>query len=283
VEVINLGRTGSSTIRELDLYTRIGRQYSPDIVVLAYFLGNDLREVVEEHDERELRAWHPQGTVRRAAYAFCPNFYLELAMMRLSAATAATWRPRSEAEVLARLRQRCASEPAATAAVAAYRRLPQEVRHGLEQGVLHEPRILPACYDPGRLRRALDPDDEYFERAWPRTERHLELLDAAAARDGAEFVVLIIPDSAQVDRTAYEFAAKIGYEVDPAWLTEPCRTGQTLSQWCRREGVPCLNLLEEFRNSSESLYFPQDGHFNAAGHALAAELLAAFVEEQLMP
>lgn len=282
VEVINLGRTGSSTIRELDLYTRIGRQYSPDIVVLAYFLGNDLREVVEEQDERELRAWHPSGAVRRVAYALCPNFYLELAMMRMSAEAAATWQPRSEGEILAYLARVCQGKDVA-AAVAAYKHLPDDVRRGVEQGVLHQPRILPACYDPGRLRRALDPDDSYFERAWPRTERHLELLDDAAGRDGAEFVVVIIPDAVQVDAAAHQFAAEIGYDVDPAWLTEPSRTGQTLAQWCRREGVLCLNLVEEFRHSSEPLYFPQDGHFNSAGHARTAELLATFLEEQLMP
>ena len=88
-EVINLGRTGSSTIRELDLYTMLGRRFEPNVVVLAYFLGNDLREVVEEHDQEELRRWHPRGTIRRAAYGLCPNLYLELAMIKQAAAAKA--------------------------------------------------------------------------------------------------------------------------------------------------------------------------------------------------
>jgi hypothetical protein len=73
-EVINVGRTGSSTIREYDLYRLIARRFSPDVVVLAYFLGNDLREVVEEHDQDELRRWHPQGFVRRAPTACARTF-----------------------------------------------------------------------------------------------------------------------------------------------------------------------------------------------------------------
>jgi hypothetical protein len=43
VQVINLGRVGTSTIGELDIYEALGRPYRPDVVVLVYFLGNDLR------------------------------------------------------------------------------------------------------------------------------------------------------------------------------------------------------------------------------------------------
>jgi lysophospholipase L1-like esterase len=278
-EVINVGRTGSSTIREYDLYRLIARRFSPDIVVLAFFLGNDLREVVEEHDQDELRRWHPQGFVRRAAYGLCPNIYLELALLKLSAEQRASLQPQDDDDILAIIRRECAARGADfTAAESAYRRLPPEVREGLAQGKMRQQQIIPACYDPGRLRRSLAPDDAYFDRAWPRVKRHLDLLHEAVTSDQAQLVLLIIPDGSQVDRPTHEFTAAIGYDVDPAWLTGTCRTREAVLAWSRSAGVPVLDLTEVFRQSETPLYYTQDGHFNHAGHQRTAELLTECLE-----
>jgi len=278
VEVINLGRTGSSTIRELDLYTMIGRRFEPDVVVLAYFLGNDLREIVEEHDQDELWAWHPRGLIRRAAYALCPNLYFELALIKQAAAAQARSQPREENEILTVLRQRCDERGMNfETALAAYRKLPDDVRRKLEEGLLSDHQILPACYDPSSIRRALDPDDTYFDRAWPRTERHLNLLRKATEHDGAKLVLLLIPADMQLNAAAQARAAEIGYEVDPSWLSGDCRTERAVKAWCEKNSVSFLDLTDNFRKSSEPLYFLRDGHFNPAGHERTAALLAALL------
>jgi lysophospholipase L1-like esterase len=281
-EVINLGRTGSSTIRELDLYTMIGRRFEPDVVVLAYFLGNDLREVVEEHDQEELRQWHPKGTVRRAAYALGPNLYFELALLKQAAAAQAKTQRRTEEQIMAVLKERCLERGVDyDAALAAYRELPEEVRNKLQEGLLADHQILPACYDPGCVRRALDPDDGYFQKAWPRTERHLELLRLAVHRDRVKLVLMLIPADVQMNAAAQERAAEIGYEVEAKWLTGECRTQRAVKEWCERAGVPCLDLTEPLRRSEEQLYFLRDGHFNSVGHQRTAELLAEFLEAKI--
>ena len=43
--------------------------------------------------------------------------------------------------------------------------------------------------------------------------------------------------------------------------------------------IPALSLLEPFRAADERLYFEIDGHFNAAGHRLTAETLAAWLND----
>ena len=247
--------------------------------MLAYFLGNDLREVVEEHDEAELRRWHPQGFMRRAAYGLCPNMYLELALIKLSAEQRASLAPQSEAELIAIVRRQSAMRGVDVAqAELAYRRLPADVRDALARGKLRQQQVIPACYDSRALKRAIEPSDEYFNAAWPRTRQHLNLLREAVERDGGQFVLMLIPDGSQVDRSAQDFAASLGYEVDRAWLTGTCRTREALLAWSRAAGVPCLDLTEPFRESKTSLYYPQDGHFNPVGHQRAAEELGELLK-----
>ena len=104
VEVINVGRAGTSTIREVTLFRQIGQRFDPDVVLLVYYLGNDLAEVLEEETDEELADWQPAGTLRQLAHFWCPNTYLELAMRkRRSRATDAN-RKRTEAEVVAWIR-----------------------------------------------------------------------------------------------------------------------------------------------------------------------------------
>ena len=44
VEVVNLGVWGYGTLQEYLVFNAVGRAYRPDVVVLAIYLSNDLRE-----------------------------------------------------------------------------------------------------------------------------------------------------------------------------------------------------------------------------------------------
>ena len=73
VEVINVGRAGTSTIREVTLFRQIGQRFDPDAVLLVYYLGNDLAEVLEEETDQELADWQPSVSLRQLAHFWCPN------------------------------------------------------------------------------------------------------------------------------------------------------------------------------------------------------------------
>jgi lysophospholipase L1-like esterase len=109
IDVVNVGRAGTSTIRELTLYREIGRRFDPDVVLLVYYLGNDLAEVVEEETDSELLDWRPDGGVRQLAYFWCPNIYLELAMQKRRSSAGAAAGRRSESEVVDWIRAEAAS------------------------------------------------------------------------------------------------------------------------------------------------------------------------------
>ena len=139
------------------------------------------------------------------------------------------------------------------------------------------PYIEHACLDPTRYRRALDPDDSFIDKAWPRMESHLSRIHAAVRADSAELVLLIIPSAVQVDREAFDFQRQLGFDMDEAWLTKSCRTQFLMAHWELTTNVRCFDLSKPARKSATRLYHVRDGHFNAAGHAFAAEALAGFL------
>src|SRR5262245_38915353 len=179
-QVINVGRVGTSTIRECDLYERLGRRFHPELVVLCYYLGNDLAEVVSEKTPEEIAAWTPDGRVRRLAFSWMPNLYVELAMLRRRRDQQREMEVRTEEEILDNLRREAiARQVDPQAAVNRYRALPAKLRRDVEKGGLAEQRTTDSCLEPDRLVRALDPDDDFVARAWPRTELYLDRLKAA--------------------------------------------------------------------------------------------------------
>jgi hypothetical protein len=149
---------------------------------------------------------------------------------------------------------------------------------------LHDWHVFQACYDPARIQLALSPDGAFFNRAWPRSARHLDLLREAAENDGARFVVVAVPGAVQVDRQAYQFMESLGYQLQGEWLTDTTRIQHALGAWAEAAGVPYLDMTADLRRSAAPLYYVQDGHFNPAGQAEAARLIAEFLRSrQLVP
>ena len=119
-----------------------------------------------------------------------------------------------------------------------------------------------------------------WEDAWRISEALLlALRDEARARN-ARFVVLVIPPVPQVQQEALSVAldlearAQTGKPLDERldWNLPERR----LAPFFRAEGIESVFLLDAFRAAAArgpALYI-SDGHFAAAGHALAASVLA---------
>jgi len=281
-EVINVGCTGISTVRAVNLYRTIGRRFHPDLVVLAYYVGNDLTGVVQEQTPSEFASWKPAGLSRQLVYMIAPNLYLEWRIKRpVSQVFGRVLRGQGDVSFPGALRELASAAGYDADLVSRrYLKIPQAIRCRIEEGQLSEHRALLACLDPGAQRQALFSTDEFFEVAWPRTVKQLDLLKKSASHDGARFVLVIIPTACQVDVRALEFNRKLGYEVDQAWLKSSCRTTEALRDWAKTHAVPALDLTEPFRRSVQKLYFTEDTHLTPVGQARLAELLNQFLERQ---
>jgi len=63
-------------------------------------------------------------------------------------------------------------------------------------------------------------------------------------------------------------------------IPEPrlAHVSERFSQICKEAAVECVDPSERFAASKENLVFPEDGHWNAAGHRLAGTVLAGIVQ-----
>jgi len=279
IDVVNVGRAGTSTIRELTLFRHIGRRFDPDVVLLVYYLGNDLAEVLEEETDEELADWRPAGGLRRLAYLWCPNIYLELAMQKRRSSAGAAYRKRTEAEVVAWIRGEAESAGVdGGLAEERYRRMPEAIRKRAESGELPGYRYLQACLDPARFRKSLDPDEQFVQRAWGRTRGHLDTLREQVESSGGTLLLAMIPDASQVSEAALAFNRELGFDVDDGWLDRPGRTAELVAEWADGAGVGLLDLRAVLceTETEAGAFFVQDGHCTEAGHRAIATAIRSW-------
>jgi hypothetical protein len=117
----------------------------------------------------------------------------------------------------------------------------------------------------------------------------LEVLDQfqnESSRRGADFVILVIPRSYQIYRgELLEIQSAFGVRDEDLDLDRPQRI---LGEWARKRNALMVDLLPVFRSHQErnpgaKLYYYPDAHLNAEGHRVAAEALAALLEQSGLP
>lgn len=266
VETISAGVSGYGTASELLWFEREGKRYQPDLVLLAFYPGNDvknnsstledalkpeyagdgsLQKVVGEKAPPVVKGW--RGLLARsAAY----HYFRQVLMVR---------------------------HPQLAASLA---------RHGWLKGeairAAPERDGIPSDYGV----YAASPDGEWQE-AWQHTEWLLGRLQEAAAAGSARFTMAVLCTRDQIY---------------PDWWQEvlaahPKMQGRTwdldapqhhVEAWCAQHDVPCAVMAPAFRAAAsrggEPLHFHHDGHWTVAGHQLAAHVLSDFLEQhRLVP
>lgn len=271
LEAIDFGVAGYGTAQELLTLRRDVWRYQPDLVLLAFYPGNDVRNNARPLEQDPLRPYFTLDAGGRLALddSFRRTFGYRA---RQSAAGGAAYAAFDHLRLLQLAKQ---GKSVVDGWVGAARARSKE-----EGAALQELGLDNAVYWP--------PRDRDWRDAWQVTEAMLAAMRDEAAAHRTPFGIVVLTTGIQVHpdlRRRAAFARQLGV----ADLFYPNRR---LAAFGRAAGVPVLDLgpplaqlaasrnvfLHGFANTP-----PGEGHWNAAGHRAAAGLTAAWLCRDLLP
>lgn len=261
-EVLSFAVSGYSTAQALLAWRAHARQFSPDVVILALFIGNDLNENVRALDSEPLRPYLvPARDGMRLDDGFLRSPEYRSATRR--AGRALQWL-REQSRIAQLLIQ--ARDAARMASLAASN--PEQ--HSAPQ----EPGVDNALYQP--------PNSPAWEAAWQTMQGILAAFSEETRAAAAEPLLMLIGTGAQVHPDSAgraRFAAALGLED----LGYPVRR---LLDIAHAHRIPVLNLPARWTQPSDQppVFFhglpgsmPGFGHWNANGHRAAGEAAAELI------
>jgi hypothetical protein len=261
IETINFGVSGYGTAHELlTLRTKVW-PYQPDMVLLAFFPGNDVR-----NNSRSL-----EGEKGRAYFSVKDGkLFLDSAF-------------KDDPEF--KEKQRIAEERAGLQDLRLYQ-LMRRVKAGNIGQHFHNAPVAAAVAagnsltEPGldeQVFRA--PSDPKWQEAWEITDRLVVAMHEEVRNTGARFVLSVLSTPGSVFPNA-EMRARYAKSLGVETLFYPEERLQRLGQANGFEVLPLAPEMQR-RADAQRAYLhgfpntkPGFGHWNEAGHAMAAELIA---------
>jgi hypothetical protein len=256
VQVINLSIDAYGTDRELLLYSVLGWRFQPDLVLLPFYVGNDVQDNEIDLETRRYgyRLERPFFTLEYGALSLhhSPIF----SPVRYDTSPAYRWLTRTQAQ---------------------QGLLPRENPPPRPRVVSESPYMLEYPVELGLYL----PEDAYWSNAWALTEALVVQMRDLAEAQGSRFAVVIIPDRRAVH--SEDWASTM--QEYPFLQADPVAPVLRMEDLLARHEITTLNLTWDLRawvtrNPDERLYYAEDGHFNANGHAVTAQRLAAWLRAE---
>lgn len=248
VEVISLGVSGYGTQQELLVYQYVAREYAPDIVLLMFYVGNDMIDN-RGRPGHPAYALEPDGSLTLLSFPYTGEFDLPLVASQRS-----TWLMRQSALAFLAgvvIRDHTGGERHTSSETD----IPQGGGCGYMIG---ENFPNPTAED------------------WALTEALLVALRDAVAEGGAELRVAIVPTELQVhDDYMDDFRAHCDL---PHWVAWPDGYQRRLRAILDAHNIAALDLLPELsvlaaQTGNDLYHAGTDIHWTPAGHAAVAHML----------
>jgi hypothetical protein len=261
IETINFGVSGYGTANELLTLRSRAWRYSPDMVLLAFFPGNDVR-----NNSKDLES-----------YRFYPFFSLKDGKLLADMAF------RDDPEF--KEKEHIARHRAFLQELRLYQLL-RRVRSGNIAQHFHNAPVAAAAAagvklgEPGLDEQVfLEPKDAKWREAWDVTDRLVLATYEEARHHAARFVLTVLSTPGSVYPDA-QMRARYAKSLGVSSLFYPEERLQRLAE---KNGLEVITLAPEMQKRADAghVYFhgfpntkPGFGHWNEAGHAAAAELIA---------
>lgn len=246
-QVLNSGVYGWGPAEEYLYLRHEGAQLQPDVVVLAFYVGNDVSNNYprSERDRRNLTG---------PAFGVDRDGRLEEYPWRLPSPT---WHDLIGDVLRDRL----------------------VLFRAFETGVVDKLRYERAGdavqVTPRRMAVFQTREPRELAEAWRVVDGLIGAMQHETGRAGAALVVVAVPTRWQVHDEDWEaFLAENRLKRDDDWDLD--RPAQRLARIAERRGLPMLDLRPALRQAASSgtrLYYPVDVHWTAEGHAVAAQAI----------
>jgi hypothetical protein len=269
VEVMNFGCDGYGTTQELEILRHWVWRYSPDVVVLAFFNGNDVRNnsVILEGDKCRPFFVHRNGQLVLGGPFEDSWWFRTNCMMRFESRHSQVLNllgsGHSKLNDLLHGGLRGVTKPHAPA---------KALPHGVELG------LSDLVYGP--------PIDDVWREAWSVTDDQIALMNREVTARGALFLVATIPTGIQDDPSPV-FRAKYMKMVNSKNLFY---SDDHLRDLGEKDGFAVLNLPQPMQVYAQahrvylhgfSNTIPGTGHWNVEGHRVAGTLLGERIRQLL--
>lgn len=263
VEVVNFGVSGFGTIQEWQMLEHYTRDYAPDLVLLAFLPGNDVR-----NNSRQLETDH------RRPFARLKDGKLELDV---------SFRDDPMEKRFRELTWSACKDQAIRRS-----RVVHLVYRALEHWRAGKATAASLSAEEGGIENAVfaPPRNAVWTEAWQITDRVLEAMQNESDAMGAKFVVVILNNAVEVHPDP-DVTASLARKLGVSDLEEPQRQ---LIATGARHGFPVIRLLERMRDIArrDNICFhgfpntaPCVGHWNELGHETAGQLIAEDLSELL--
>jgi hypothetical protein len=259
VEVLRLGVPDTGPAFQLRLWQIEAAGLEPNIVVMAFFIGNDF---IDDQGDCGVFGGGDRGFSGRLASV--STLYRAARNLRrvLSAGGEPVTERGSDGED--------GTKPVMGQPIPAYREAfdPGRPTFGREQFIAIENQRMALC---------LRSEEAAFRPLAERAAEIVKALSAEVGESGSRFVVMLIPDQFQVDQALVdEVLRTTGRRREDYDFERPQRV---LGRSLRSAGIEVLDLLPVFRAApgGEALYRPRDTHWNRRGNELAAAELTAIL------
>lgn len=250
---VNAAHHGFGPIEYKDQLAYIVSDYKPNLVILFYYVGNDLTDVMLRSDETPKKPTHDvvyiegkyepkkKGRQRRSTFDWDNIKYKDIDPTIIELAKKKSVNP-----------------------------------HILEMGIWH----------PGFLFDNNTVSSIKSKYTWYKILQKFEDILTLTEQVNSELCIVAIPSTVQVDSSHFDFYRKITFKVSNE-LMYSNKPQNLLNDFAFASSIKYLDLLPHFKNypNTSELYFENDDHLSETGHLLAfnlvkEEILTRFLDKQ---
>jgi hypothetical protein len=275
VEMINLGRNGSTPSHYAMLAEELIPLLKPDLVIIAVGQGCDLRW----SGPLAISEWYPL-----VFWRYFPNLATLAHMMRtpdIAHPTMPTSIPTDE-------EMKTRKEYNKKEAQLHYKQYTPEqkkcfdalnttVKEAYFSGSIHLGVVDLAMKSPDLYTGALDLSQYILRINYYFLKKRLAAIARAAKKEGSQTLVVSVPFGAYVNRPAWENTGRMGFDVTPEMLSSTVMDNSIQES---AKGLPFFSATDVFRKemNAPDLFFAFDLHMAAKGHRLFAQTIAPWVK-----